>query len=96
MFVDTSAFTNLFTLAADFYISANLDFSLFACLLFFEAADLVFSLCVSFLILVIQDMTKLFYIGKPITNANIITALIYTKVTLWIDKVLFLFLDDAW
>lgn len=44
---------------------------------------------------VIQDMTKLFYIGKLVICTNNIIALIYTKRTLWIGRIPFAFLDNA-
>lgn len=51
-------------------------------LLPFTSAGFVSSLSASFLILVEQDMTKFFYIGKLITGIDNKTALIYTKETL--------------
>lgn len=50
-----------------------------ASLLPFTSAGFVSSLSASFLILVEQDMTKFFYIGKLITGTDNKTALIYTK-----------------
>lgn len=45
---------------------------------------------------VVQDMTKPFYIGKPVTGADNTTTLMFTKETLWIGGVPFPSLDEAW
>lgn len=46
---------------------------------------LIFFLSAGFLMPVIQNMTKLFYVKKSVINANKITILINSKEILWID-----------
>lgn len=41
-------------------------------------------------------MTKLFYIGEPVTAEENTDAKMYTKVTLWIGSIPFPSLDEAW
>ncbi len=45
---------------------------------------------------VVQDMTKPFFIGKPVTALDNTTAQIYIKATIWIGGVPFPSLDEAW
>lgn len=61
----------------------------------FVSAGLISSPSVDFLMSVIQDKTKLFYIKKPVIGANNTIALIYTKEILWIGGIPFPFLDDT-
>lgn len=76
------------------FTSANafvaIDASMFASFISSSSASLissafvglVFSPSTSFLMPVIQNMTKPFCIGKPVKGADNIVALIYTKKTL--------------
>ncbi len=45
---------------------------------------------------VVQDMTKPFFIAKPVTALDNITARIYMKATIWIGGIPFFCLDEAW
>lgn len=86
MIISSFVFTNVFafinTSMSTRLIFTNLVFSIFICFVFFIFIGLVFFLFTSFFILIIQDITKSFYIKKLIICANNITALIYTKKTL--------------
>ena len=55
-----------------------------------------FLLSASPLLLVVLDLTKPFYIGKSATSANLTTVTKILKGTIWIAKILFLFLNKAW
>lgn len=70
-----------------FFSSASFLLPTFAGLVLFPSTIL--------LILVVQDMTKFFYIGKLITSADNTKALINMKEILWIGRVPFPFLDNA-
>lgn len=50
----------------------------------------------SLLLPIILDITRFFYIGKPVTSANNTTITKILKGTIWVVGVLFLFLDKAW
>lgn len=102
---DTSAFTNPFaSVGLAFSPSASLLPFTSASLLSFASAGFVSlpSICLILflsagpLIPVVQDMIKPFYIRKPVIGADNTISLIYTKKTLWIGGVSFLFLDNAW
>ncbi len=45
---------------------------------------------------VIQDMSKPFFIGKPVTALDNITAQMYIKATIWIGGIPFPNLDEGW
>ncbi len=45
---------------------------------------------------VVQDMTKPFFIGKPVTTLDNITTRMYIKATIWIGGVPFPSLNEAW
>lgn len=91
----SSASTNI-SASTNPSLSAGLVSSSFVDFLPSASAGFVSSLSASPLMSVIQDMIKSFYIKKPSTSANNTIALIYTKKTLWIGKVPFPYLDNAW
>lgn len=66
----------------------------FLSIIFFLLA--VVSIPAGFLMVVIDNMTKLFYIRKSVTGIDPTTALLYSKKTLYISKIPFISLDNAW
>lgn len=60
----------------------------------FALADLIPSSHTS--LLIIQDMTKSFFIGKPVIAADNISSQIYTKNIIWISGLAFPNLNKAW
>lgn len=84
------------SLSTNSSVSTHLGFSSSTSFLSFMSAGLIFFPSASLWMLVVQDMIKAFYIGKPVTGADNISTVIYTKETLWISGVLFPSLDDAW
>lgn len=80
--INASMFTN-FSASTSFISSPSTDF------LSFASVGLVFSPSVDLLMLVVQNMTKPFYIRKPVIGVDNTTVLIYTKKTLCIGRVVF-------
>ena len=72
---------------ADFFASADPPAS---------AGLIISSPSAGLLLPVILDMSKRFYIGKPVTNADNTTTMKTLKGTIWIARVSFPFLDKAW
>ena len=61
-----------------------------------SAGLIVFPLSAGLLLPVVLDMTKPFYIRKPVTNADNTTATKTLRGTIWITGVPFVSLNKAW
>lgn len=77
-------------------IDSSVSVGLYVSTSFSISAGLIIpSTCAGFLLPVILDITKLFYIGKPIISASNITAVKTLKGIIWIAGVSFPSLDIA-